>query len=220
MGLMVGRRGFLFTLAAAAVGAATFDPKSLLWVPTVQPIVPVELTGTSAAAVIAEQLELNDLAMRFAKEMASRLERHPSVTLREVMFKHAGHVHLPGSLDVEDMGRGSFVPMPTRVMKVGIVGHSTADYLDTMGAQMAAAVRSKPVDMFAPIGADLRPSVPLTECAIGLATDPESGISVRAFRFQNNEGTRAAQTLTGVELAAGRWAASQARPRKPLFLEG
>jgi hypothetical protein len=49
---MFWRGGFLFTLAAAAVGAATFDPKSLLWVPTVQPIVP-ELTGTSAAAVIA-----------------------------------------------------------------------------------------------------------------------------------------------------------------------
>lgn len=218
--MAIGRRGFLFTLAAAAVGAATFDPKSLLWVPTVRPIVPVELSGTSAAAVIAEQLELNDIAMRFAKEMASRLERHPSVTLREVMFKHAGHVHLPGSLDVEDMGRGSFVPMPTRVMKVGVLGHSTADYLATMGDQMASDIRSRhDIDMFAPIGADLRPGVPFSECAIGVATDPESGISVRALRFLH-EGRGPAQTLTGVELAAGRWAATTARPRKPLFLEG
>ena len=209
--MMLGRRGFLHTLAAAAVGAATFEPKGLLWMPAAPAsIVPVELTGTTAQAVIAEQLELNDLALQFAKMMTDRLERHSSVALREVMYRHAGHMRLPGTLDVTDMGLGLFQPLPTRLMKTGQYGATAkssfvAASMRDLSGQMMSDINSGRLDMFAPIGRDLRAGVPFTEAAIGLATDPESGLSVRVLRFQQESGVRRHTMMTAFEMAGGRW---------------
>lgn len=210
--MIFGRRGFLHTLAAAAVGAATFDPKSLLWVPAAPAtIIGVELGGSSAAEVIATQLELNELALRFARIMTDRLERHSSVALREVMFKHAGHVRLPGLLSVNAMGTGLFEPSPVRLMKTDSYGATaSSSFIESsmhrLSAEMMSAINSRRLDMFAPVSTGLREGVPFSDdVMIGVGIDPESGLSARVLRFEQDSRGGRVQMKTAVELAAGRW---------------
>lgn len=98
------RRGFLGVVSAAMVGAVVYEPKSMLWVPKV-----VEASGgvELPASVVQSDLSmqaidrivngtgyLNELALSCAKRLGERLERHPGIFLREVMYKHAGHVRV------------------------------------------------------------------------------------------------------------------------------
>lgn len=211
--MQLTRRGFLSTLAAATAGAAVFDPKKLLWVPGA-PSAPVALVTEAAAPVLIEQqLELNALALAFAQQMTERLARHPSVALREVMFRHAGIIKIPaGSLVLDDLAQGKFDPLGRRIMPHGALslkaGAATQkQFLDDMGRLMSSEIHraGQAIDMFAPVGTELRPGVSFSaDVNIGTATDPQSGLSVRAIRFEHDCGRRL-ETRVGFEMAGGRW---------------
>lgn len=201
---LLSRRGFLQTLATAAVGAAVFDPKSLLWVPA--PAQSTIVLAEASPGVIAIQLELNDLAQRFARLMSERLlssrSTRENVALKQIMFRHAGHVHLPaGSLEVDDLGAGYFSAEPARLVRGGVMGRSTETFLHDVAADIKGDIARRQVDMFAPIAADLRPNEPFTDVAIGLGTDPESGLSARVLRYRQP----GVGVMTEVEMAGGTW---------------
>ena len=203
------RRGFLRSLAVAVGTAAVFDPKTMLWTPA--PVGPVELvslalsgeardTATAVQAVIDQQLELNALALIYAERLADRLKRHPSIALREVMYQHAGHVRLADTLQIEGGNVGRFEQKARVVVTTDRDVHKR---LDDVVADLAHCVSRQQVDMFAPIGAELRPNEPFSsDTAIGVATDPASGLSVRVLQYQQ-EGHRG--LWTDVEVAGGRW---------------
>jgi hypothetical protein len=224
MGLL-SRRGFLQTLAAAAVGAAVFDPKSLLWVPAP----PTPLVTEMVDGAVALQLELNDLALQCAKAMTDRLQRHASVALREVMFRHAGHVRLATDeyrMDVDELGRGHFEPCRTRLAVDDVVGRTPKEFVNRMTAELCGQVmwrgHRQRVDMFAPIGAELRPGEPFTaDVGVGVATDPDSGLSVRVLRYQLAPGVvGAGRPMTSVEMAGGTWHTSTASARQATKCSG
>lgn len=211
------RRGFLQTLAAAAVGAATFDPTRLLWTPKApEPLI----VGGLTAADVATQLELNEIAMLVARQMTERLARHPSVALREVMFRHGGTVDLPPDLlEIPDVGVGHFAPMATRVMAtrqtwtLGPTHSAVEDIAHDLEQKITHAGRA--IDMFAPVGVELRTGEPFTEdVQVGVATDPESGLSVRVLRFDmDRAGKRGVATqMTSAEMAGGRWYGRRTSP--------
>lgn len=220
--MQLSRRGFLSVLASAAATAATFDPKSMLWVPAPKSILPVELTVPTLDQVgqaleitkLAEtQLELNELALKVAKQMTERLMRSESVALREVMFRHSGHVRV-GLLEVDEIGVGAFEPAYGRFM-VTLPPRDRAKYLDSTSLARALAYdlgsRASAYDMFAPISAELRPGEPFTDdVAIGWATDPDSGLSVRVMRFEQDR----VGTMLSAEMAGGCWVGKRELARR------
>ena len=198
-------------MAAVAAGAvANFDPLRGLWVPG--PVEGAEVVIPEASwttAVIDEQLELTDLALRFAQEMSARVERSSPVVVRQIMLQHAGHTNL-GLITLtdeagQDQVRGHFEPLPYRMMKEliqeHIPQHSARERIALAYTADVMAESVRGCDCFAPIGSDLRQGVPFTDCLVGVATDPESGLSARALRFT----TRDRQVHTGLELAVGDW---------------
>lgn len=209
--MSLSRRGFLQTVMASLAGAAVFDPKALLWVPA--PPEAVVLAADPAA--ISLQLELNDLALQCAKAMRERLLRHPSIALRQVMYEYAGHVRLPiaGSLEVEQKGRGYFEPCQTRLsVDAPAAGTTVNDLTYELHSQIAYPHghrrRPGPIDMFAPIGSDLRVGEPFSpDVAVGIGTDPESGLSVRVLRYALAKDTMAigGRERIGLEMAGGNW---------------
>lgn len=210
------RRGFLQTMMAAAVGAAAnFDPLKGLWVPGRDETTPVSITDVTVPwteHVVDDQLELNDIALRFAQAMGARLssDRTPPLVLRTVMLQHAGHIDL-GTITLEDgsggyAGRGHFQPAEHRIVKE-LDSLKTA-HLDGTAYYMRTALRG--YDTFAPIGTDLRSGVPFAGCMVGCATDPESGLSARALRFT----TLDRKLHTSVEMAVGNWHGAGARARR------
>lgn len=111
------RRGFLGVVSAAMVGAVVYDTKTMLWVPQAveahggvelpAAVVQADLTMTEIDRIVNHTGELNELALACAKRLGERLERHPGIALREVMYKHAGHVRVEevgprGGLDLND----------------------------------------------------------------------------------------------------------------------
>ena len=209
---MIGRRAFLATLGTALVGAGvsvTFDPKSGLWVPP----------SAVSQAVIDEQLELNDLAIRFAQKMRDRLMRHKALVLREVVtlgqWRTSGEVIAPGVLRLESDGAmGHFEPWETRKMKCGPVGRNAEAFLTQMADQMAPDIwREHGIDAFAPIGRELRAGVPLVDILVGVGSDLESGLSARAMRFTQRT-AHGPEVLTGLELAIGQWQSRRARKKR------
>lgn len=205
--MLTTRRGFLQTVMASLAGAAVFDPKALLWVPA-----PKEAVTLSTD--VALQLELNDLALQCAKVMRERLFRHPSIALRQVMYEYAGHVRLPiaGSLEVEQKGRGYFQPCEHRLSidapAATTVNQLTGDLYSQIMWPYGHRRRPGPIDMFAPIGSDLRVGEPFTpDVGIGLGTDPESGLSVRVLRYTLAKDTMAigGHERIGLEMAGGNW---------------
>lgn len=96
---MLTRRGFLQTMLATAVGAvAHFDPLRGLWVPGTEaailkdgvPVTIIDQTNIIwTKAPVDVTLELNDLALRFVKEMGARLSKASSCVLRQVMLQRA-----------------------------------------------------------------------------------------------------------------------------------
>lgn len=209
--MSVSRRGFLQTLAASLVGAATFDPKALLWVPA-RPTQIIQVTGDAQQAALAmeQAAELNELAFRLARMMTERLARHPSLALREVMYRHSGSVHLPpDTLEIPEEGLGRFEPMATRIMPTHHLsqGYKPRDLLEGLAFNLTDSIFhvGRQIDMFAPVGVELRPGEPFTEdVAIGVGTDPESGLSVRVLRFEMDR-RRGTQLMLGAEMAGGRW---------------
>lgn len=189
-------------MAAASVGAVTFDPASKLWVPAAQAIAPVSLSGQSVSSAIADQLELNDLAARVARFLAERLQQHPSLALREVMYRHAGHVRLADALDAE---AGYFVPHPTRLLHTAGVMGPGANAADFCQGSAYALARDLPaIDMFAPLGVELRAGVPFADANVGVGMDPETGLCVRALRFER-EWRGTVKLQTAFEVAGGQW---------------
>lgn len=213
------RRGFLQTISAALVGAAVFDPKSLLWVPgSTESVAPVVLGGMSPQAAIDLQLELNDLARQVAVRLGETLSRSRATALRQVMYQHAGHVRLVADeyktdvLDVTGIGRGRFAPAYARISAGATLlrdGHERQPSL--LAGDLGNKLRNYggDFDMFAPIAAELRPGVPFTpDVAIGIGTDPATGLSVRAMRFK--QGGRDGGWHTTVEVAGGHWVPERA----------
>lgn len=194
------RRGFLQTLAASVAGAAVFDPKSLLWLPKTAP---VEIV---ASAEVEQQLELNDLALRFAQSVGVQLQErhgHKPLILQDVMYQHTGSTMLPANaLSVAGKGHGFFEPSG-RVMTPTI--WPTAPQIPVIAREYLSRARAYGDNaMFAPIGTDLRPGSPFQGVQIGLGTDPATGLSARVIRY-DHQGKRNTQTMTGFELAGGSW---------------
>lgn len=200
--MAISRRGFLQTLATALVGAATFDPKSLLWVPA-------SATGhveLATDASVSLTLELNELALLAARRMTERLARDKSLALREIMFRHTGSVHLPpGVLELTDHGLGRFEPQATRLM-VGAEFPSRSAFINSVTAELTNRISAERLDCFAPIGRELRVGEPFSDdVGIGMATDPESGLSVRVLRWEIDRTRGRTKTVTSVEMAGGQW---------------
>lgn len=222
------RRGFLQIMGVALGTAAVFDPKSMLWVPETKAIAAAldapfkGLTGSAAEAAVKriaeQQLELNDLAMLVAHQMTDRLERSRAVLLHQIMFREAGHVRLANQLDVDQLGRGYFVPAPSRVAWTNEFDrNANRPYVvDAMAKELAYEIGRRRCDMFAPISSELRPGEPFTgDIAAGVGTDPSSGLSVRVVRFEiEPNGRHYQRTLHTVEMAGGEWEPAGARARR------
>jgi len=220
-------------MVAAAVGAmATFDPTRKLWVPGLPSIASNALgdgvltivSGASAwslaktkladasvprpvtAFLIDEQLELNDLALRFAKAMADRLETHPALVLRQITCQHAGHIDLSGLLTLDDGRRGRFEPNPRRIV-ANVHGQTNQP---AIVAADDMRWKCEGFDAFAPVSTELRPGVQFNDSIVGVATDPESGVSARAIRYTNWNGG-SSERVTAFELAGGTWEVSGSR---------
>lgn len=223
----LSRRGFLHTMLAAAVGtAATFDPLRKLWVPgavaaaEAQLILPAGWTwdGPKIEKVADEILELNDLALRFAQQMAQRLERHSGRVLQEALYRDLGgdvfsaprlaaaKVSLTDAIETPEWGVGQFVPAPYRIVKtlettrphmIQVAASSMRDEVDTRSWRRG-------FDMFAPVSGELRPGVGFNDTLVGMATDPDSGLSVRVLRYRNWDGIRLVP-VTAFEMAVGTW---------------
>ena len=221
---MIGRRGFLGTMLAAAVGAvANFDPSKGLWVPghaaapETLKLVETAVAPTWSKDVLAEAGELADLAIRFAKRMAGRLEKHASVALHHVAMEMVGRPNLGTLRILQDDGQsasGAFAAPGHRLVKQAWEGvHGSAqsvnDYLDWAAAELRRDV--DPYDLFVPIGSELRTGVPFTgDIMVGVGTDPDSGLSARALRFRTIDNV----VHTSFEVASGTWHGAGARARR------
>ena len=185
----ISRRGFLGTMATALVGlTATFDPQRALWIPP----------SVRDTVVIDGLDELNDLALRFAKQMAERLSGHRATVLRQVTFAHAAHATTIPVLRLDE-STGYFQP-ERRVVKTGQVWRESDAFIASMAGQtMRELERLGRVNMFAPMSPDLRAGMPFSDCLATVVADPESGLSARALRFTNDEH----KVLTSLELAPG-----------------
>ena len=203
----LSRRGFLGTMLAAAAGAAaSFDPVRKLWV-MAQPAEIVVPAVTWTSAVADETADLTDVALRFARSMGEQLQSHHATVLRDVAIRHTGHAGLGQLLlDGQQGGEGYFAPSPTRIQRT--LQRGSREPLDD--AARAMSPRYYNVDMFAPIGTELRQGVPFTDCLVGTATDAETGLSARALRFKTTDGT----VHTMVEVSGGRWHGSGGRARR------
>lgn len=208
---MLTRRGFLQVLGASMAGAAVFEPKSLLWVP--KPKLRyglVELIPEAkASSLIDEQLELNDLARQIAVQMSSRLERSKAVALSEVMYRHTGSL-TPGMLHVLDHGDGYFEPGARQMASIERFGRALwppQGMAERLSEAMASNMRN--CSMFAPIGEELRPGEPFSDCAVGLGVDPETGFSVRVLRYEMDRRGGKPEVRIGAEMAGGAWVSSE-----------
>lgn len=193
------RRGFLKSAIVAAVGAlATFDTGRKLWLPD------------SHLEVRDEVLELNDLALRFAKKMAERMadERAHRVVLSQLLFERGTRME-NGIIRLEQDNRAIyFEPLHHRIVKTGDATNQ-ATLLDMALGQTMQDVRRNNVTAFAPINAKMRHGSDFADATVGLATDPVSGLSARSLRFKNTDG----QLLTSLELAVGTWEPAMVRPK-------
>jgi hypothetical protein len=162
-----------------------------------------------------EQAELNEIAARFAAAFGARVldgkgnlgRSRDGRILRQIMLEQAGHIDL-GQIRLEDGERGYFNPEVTRSV-VGVrMRTALAPEYDATANRMAVLTNRS--DVFAPIGSDLRAGVPFTDCLVGTATDPETGMTARALRFT----TLDKDVLTEVEVAAGRWHVNKPRERR------
>lgn len=194
------------------------------------------LSSRAVQAVIDTQLELNDLALRVARAMTDRLAAHKSVLLRQVVYELSGQTHLDGLIrmpaPVEKLGPqgsaeflekvypgissipeavGQFEPSQHRVMALQTARSSFSQvYVDTLANELREKVWG--FDMFVPITGELRPGEPFSDdVAIGVATDPESGLTVRVLRFDQEQrgGNR---PFIGAEMVGGEW--EPQRPRR------
>lgn len=255
----LSRRGFLQTAVAALVGAAAgYDPLKKLWVPGAKAIefhkdafsLVMAPLNMDASAAGSEQLELNDLALRFARSLGERLERHRAKVLQGVLLrtpeKSVGfdptvvsrkdgisirmikewdgerdttpRRDIFGPIVTEEWGPGEFAPLQARLIKAtdarfGREGFTTNDRhtIDGLSYQMLHDIERQRIDMFAPIGAELRAGVPFSAgVLIGLATDPQTGISARTLRYTPNDGSR----MTAFEVAVGHWTDGETLARR------
>lgn len=194
----ISRRGFLFTVSTALAGTAvTFDPLKALWVPQ----------GASVE-VDEAQMALTDLALRYAKVMGERVADMRATIISELVGRKAVWIRQDGLIQLAAASRpqrGYFKPGP-RLMKSGPLGATDREvhtFLRGMAEQMTRDIgRQCRMNAYAPIGTDLRRGVPFTNTAVAVATDPATGLTVRALRYkQLNDSC----LHTGVELVGGAW---------------
>jgi len=223
----LSRRSFLFTSATALVGAAlSFNPKVKLWVP--EPVTPAPLafhpnafqmvmgpfTDPQAPPLriltpndLDANLELRDLALRVAKQMGERFADRRAMVLRELVGQQAtpatpdGLIHFASNM-AEATRQGRFVAEPHRLTATGRVAPDSNSFIKAMAYDLDRHIGwGHRLKMTAPISAELRPGDPFTDCDVVVATDHESGVSVRAVRWtQPGEGV-----LTSMEMAMGTW---------------
>lgn len=225
------RRGFLGTLAAAQAGNnVAYDPVSRLWVPKVHDLVKVrgriidgQVVDEDLQRFVALSVELNELAVACARALSERLfnRKNTALVLRDVQYKLTGNV-VPNLIEVEDEGEGTanFFEQP-RLMKPGIMGWSTQAWMNDVVSRVAFDAAG--YDIYAPLGVELRPGDSFADnMAIGVGTDPESGVSVRVTRWEHDEGSRRRNNVTyhGLEVAGAKFmrlpALPGARPQKRL----
>lgn len=195
---MMTRRAFLTTMAASAAVAAVYDPKALLWVPEEKQ---TDIVLASGAADIATQIELNELARRVAAGLSDRLGLGADgFIVRDVIYRHTGNVTLPaGLLGLCGVGPRQFEAAGRRL--VTIPGGTEKQQVDQAVWGLRDYILHERIDMFAPIAKELRLGEPFSpDIMVGRATDPETGLSVRALRF-HQVGVR--EWLTGFEVAGG-----------------
>lgn len=199
------------------------------------------LSDSVVQRIIDTQLELNDLAARIAREMTARLERHKSVLLRQVLYELSRQNHLDGLIrlpkPIERLGPqgsaeflkrvypwisnipeaiGRFEPSAYRVIAMQPTRASfNAAYVTSLAGELTEKVW--PFDMFVPITAELRPGEPFTDdVAIGVATDPESGLTVRVLRFEQDQIRGRTRPLIAAEMVGGVWAPDR-KPERRLY---
>jgi hypothetical protein len=229
MSTLISRRGFLGTLVAAAVGAAAqFDPLRGLWVPQTAEIQPVVIAGLA---------DLNELALRFARTLSERLADHRVGALKQSVLQHVTYGEAsvattrPGLTHQElgpvlqkviaeqsaappvltvDGGRGWF-QRSRRVAKTTPIAGAESRLVYLAG-ELLHELRRDQVDLFVPLTKDLRPGVPFSDdTLVTVVTDPESGLSVRAYRFTPNDG----RELVSFEVGAGLWRSKRADRKRP-----
>lgn len=195
----IGRRGFLHTLAAAAVGAATFDPKALLWTPAPKA---VEIIAAADPILLERLLELDAIALQFAKATADRVARQKTVALQEVTYRLSGRVDA-GLITLDSGEAGHFEPAHERLVRT-VYGPARQVPLGVL-RNFPDDLPLGRVDMYAPITREMRPGEPFSaDVRIGVATDPDSGISARVMEFEQ-DGRRGARTMAMFEVAGGTW---------------
>lgn len=199
---MISRRGFLQTMAAAAVGAAVYDVDTKLWRPAQGGLI---LPADAGEIVLAQQHELNLAAAWVAHELGGRLERHNAFGLRDIIYRHTGNVDLPaGVLDLLEVGPGRFQGLAAR--KLIVIDNIGQARMHAAAGAMSMHIIDRKLDAFAPLTTELRPGESFDkDMLFGIATDPETGMSVRAMRWTQVAGGQAPHTLYGFEIAAGRW---------------
>lgn len=211
--MALSRRAFLKTVGVAGM-VATLDPVSKLWVPTAQArtVAGISLEGRSVQSVIDEQLELNDMAMQAAIALANLLERSQAIGLKEIVYRESGNLSvstlatltqlglLTDQGDEEEGDLRIFTPDERRNM-VYVSGtgkpHDLARQVYGQGLSNYTA--------FVPMSKGLRVGEAWGESdqmRVGLATEPESGVSVRILRWQHDF-RRRRETRTGIEVAGG-----------------
>lgn len=212
--MAMSRRGFLKTVGFAGM-VATLDPVSKLWIPTsntLPPIAEVTLEGRTLQSVVDEQLELNEWARRAAIALADMLERSPAIGLRQVMYEESGNLstsvlatlaHLSlftneGTEEDGELRTFTVAEGRTFVHERGRGGSPEAMAWDLYNNGALGRF-----SMFAPLSKGLREGEEWGESdrmRVGLATEPESGVSVRVMRWTDDHGPH-----TGIEVAGGSW---------------
>lgn len=194
---MQSRRGFLKTLMTG-VSLAAFDPILKLWLPQTQKVVGVTLDAASGETlaqavqkVTDEQLEMNDLALRIAKQLGERMADFKAIGLSQVDYQVVKHLQNVGPLiDVDGEAR-LFLPNQ-RVMESVPIGEASVDRL--VRNLYFRAVESG-TDVFAPITPELSPGSKFDDdMKIGIGVDPETGVSIRLLKWFQDSGAATYKT--------------------------
>lgn len=200
--MQFSRRGFLQTIATA-LGAAALDPISKLWVPSHQPIAIVSadaLASPLTAAPVATYLD--ELALEVAQAMAFRLDNPKTIAVGRIDFRPSASE--AGVLEIPGFRRDVFIPAD-RALRV--IDDKPLDHrvfvVNTLANELKYA--AMPIEVFVPITRELRPGDSFSDdVEVGVGTDPETGLSVRVIRFEQDV-RGGSKRLLAAEMAGGRW---------------
>lgn len=210
---MFSRRGFLKSLIATAGAAAVFDTKSLTWVPQMlgrlAPVEALTLSDARKGLIISDLEEMQHFAMLCARRLAMKMEdpswvfrdQKPVIALGSVQYTDQAQGAI---LRVEGIGRGAFTPHG-RSMHSEVAHHLDGQMARKLADNVSLGDPRTGV-MLVPITAELRPGEPFDiETLVGVATEPETGVSVRVIRFDNDGMGSSRGRRLGIEVASGQW---------------